>query len=152
VAYLVAGAWHMTPGFTGFADGLTGRHPGYERADATRGRIYVPTAEAEKYRRISGLLAAHARGGYTFAGPDSPEVYYLADLRNGTPMIYDFLTPERDRDRYVLDAIARHRITAIVVNQTPSFSPPLDGPLLTRLERLYPLHAQVDNFDVRWRP
>ena len=66
-------------------------------------------------------------------------------------MIYDFLTPVADRDRYVMTAIARRNISAIVVNQTPSFSPTLDQPLLDRLDRMYPSHELVDHFDVRWR-
>ena len=151
-AYLVAGARYMTPGAGGLVDAFDGRYPGLARVDAGRGRIYVPVAEAERYRRISALLSLHAKNGYTYAGPDAPEVYYLADLRNGTPMIYDFLTPQRDRDRFVLAAIARHHITAIVVNQTPSFSPTLDQRLLARLDGMYPTHRLVGNFDVRWRP
>ncbi len=151
-AYLVAGARFMTPGAAGIVDAFEGRYPGLARADDVRGRIYVPVAEAEHYRQISALLSLHARNGYTFAGPDAPEVYYLSNLRNGTPMIYDFLTPVQDRDRFVLDAIARHHITAIVVNQTPSFSPTLDQPLLDRLDALYPAHELVDHFDVRWQP
>jgi hypothetical protein len=151
VAYLVVGARELTPGITGFVDGLSGRHPGLVRLDASRGRIYVPTGDAARYRRITGLLLLHAEGGYTFAGPDAPEVYYLANLRNATPMIYDFLTPEADRDRYVLDAISRHHITAIVVNRSPSFSRSLDEHLVDRLDRMYPAHVLIDEFDVRWR-
>lgn len=151
-AYLVAGMRYMTPGAAGLADALTGRYPGLARVDAGRGRIYVPVAEADHYREISQLLSVHARNGFTFAGPDAPEVYYLADLQNGTPMIYDFLTPPQDRDRLVLEALARHHITAIVVNQTPSFSPTLDQALLDRLDAMYPVHQLVDHFDVRWQP
>jgi hypothetical protein len=151
-AYLVVGARYMTPGAAGLADALTGRYPGLARVDANRGRIYVPVAEADHYRQITELLSLHARNGYIFAGPDAPEVYYLADLKNGTPMIYDFLTPQQDRDRFVLEAIARHHITAIVVNQAPSFSPTLDQNLLDRLDSMYPAHQLVDHFDVRWRP
>ena len=134
VAYLVAGMRYMTPGAAGLGDALTGRYPGLAHVDAARGRIYVPVAEADHYRQISRLLSVHAKNGYTFAGPDAPEVYYLADLQNGTPMIYDFLTPPQDRDRLVLAALARHHITAIVVNKTPSFSPTLDQALLDRLD------------------
>ena len=52
----------------------------------------------------------------------------------------------------MLDALAQHHITAIVVNQTPSFSPTLDQALLDRLDAMYPVHQLVDHFDVRWRP
>ena len=151
-AYLVAGARFMTPGVAGIVDAFQGRYPSLARADDVRGRIYVPVAEAEHYRQISALLSLHARNGYTFAGPDAPEVYYLSNLKNGTPMIYEFLTPVADRDKFVLDAIARHHITAIVVNQTPSFSPTLDQSLLDRLDQMYPAHQLVDHFDVRWQP
>ena len=56
-AYLVVGLRYMTPGFAGIANGLTGDYPGLTRLDATRGRIYVPSAEAARYRRITALLS-----------------------------------------------------------------------------------------------
>jgi hypothetical protein len=151
-AYLISGLVHTSPGAVGFARGIVGSHPSnLGLVDAKRGRIYVQNGDIFFYPEIEKLLALHAQGGYTFAGPDAPEIYYLANLQNPTPMFYDFLTPVHDRDRYVLDAIARKRITAIVVNEAPAFSPPLDDALRNRLDRMFPQHATIQHFDVRWR-
>jgi hypothetical protein len=116
-----------------------------------RGHIFIPATEAATYRRVTSLLRVHARGGATIAGPDAPELYFLADLRNPTPMIYDFLTRTSVRDHDILGAIAQDGITAIVVNRSPPFSPRYNPSLLTRLEEDFPHHVSVGQYDVRWR-
>jgi hypothetical protein len=42
-------------------------------------------------------------------------------------------------------------VTAIVLNETPPHSPPLDGALVQQLEARYPYAADLDNFQLRWR-
>ncbi len=151
VAYLIVGLFHLQQSGSTLAQAMIGSHPGLTVLDRHRARIYVSSSDAATYRRVTQLLHAHARSGVTIAGPDSPEIYYLAGLANPTPELFDFLSSERARDRGVLDAIARDPINAIVVNQRPPFSHPYDPALLQRLERTFPHHQLVDHFDVRWR-
>ena len=102
VIYLIVGVVHLQPGVRGLWRDVTGG-TGLAVPDVSRGRIFIPASEAATYRRVTSLLRAHARGGATIAGPDAPEIYFLADLRNPTPMIYDFLTRTSMRDHDILD-------------------------------------------------
>ena len=133
VAYLVVGVVLSAARRRGLWRDVTGG-TGLAVPDVSRGRIFIPATEAATYRQVASLLRAHARGGATIAGPDAPEIYFLADLRNPTPMIYDFLTRTPVRDRDILAAVAQDHITAIVVNHSPPFSPQYDPSLLSRLE------------------
>lgn len=150
VIYLVVGVLYLQPGVRGLWRDATGGS-GLAVPNVTRGRIFIPASEAATYRRVTSLLRAHARGGATIAGPDAPEIYFLADLRNPTPMIYDFLTRTSVRDRDILDAVAQDHITAIVVNHSPPFSPQYDPSLLSGLEEDFPHDVTVGQYDVRWR-
>ena len=150
VAYLVVGLVHLQPGLRGLWRDATGKTR-LAAPDPRRGRILIPAAEAATYREVTRILKAHAHGGSTIAGPDAPEIYFLADLRNPTPMIYDFLTSERARDRYIRTAVARDHITAIVVNSFPRFSPLYDPRLLAQLKRDFPHDTAIGHYDVRWR-
>ncbi len=150
VTYLVVGVLYLQPGLRGLWRDVTGGS-GLAVPEVGRGRIFIPATEAATYRRVTSLLRVHARGGATIAGPDAPELYFLADVRNPTPMIYDFLTRTSVRDHDILAAIAQDRITAIVVNRSPPFSPRYHPSLLSRLEEDFPHHVSVGQYDVRWR-
>ena len=149
-AYLLAGLLHLQPGAQGAWRRLTST-TNLTVIDAQRGRILIPASQAATYAAAVGLLRRHAHGGMTVAGPDTPELYYLARLQNPTPMIFDFLTPEPERDRSVLDAARRPDVTAVVVNNSPQFSPPYAASVTKALDGLFPRHQVIGQFDIRWR-
>jgi hypothetical protein len=151
VAYLITGALHVNVGLNDTWRSLTGAHRNLVELDAVRGRIDVPRSDAATFQAVDHLLAAHARGGYTVAGPDTPEIYFLTNLQNPTPMIFDFLSPPQDHDRLILEGIARHHVTAVVLNSEPQFSPRYDDDLQQRLDSMYPEHQTIGAYDVRWR-
>jgi hypothetical protein len=150
-AYLAAGLVHLNASVLGIIHFASGSHGQLALLDASRARIYVPARDVSTYRRVAQLLRIHAQGGYIFAGPDSPEVYYLTDLRNPTPLIYDFLTPPSERDSSINEAVVQHHVTAVALNEKPPYSPPLASQLRRHLEQIYPDHVRVGSFDVRWR-
>jgi hypothetical protein len=105
-----------------------------------------------RYTQVTELLRDHsAPGGYTYAAPDCPELYYLSQLHNPTRTLFDFLDDPRGHDSRVLRAIDSHRVTAIALNSTPFFSAPIDSALADSLRARFPDSAVVDNFVVRWR-
>ena len=116
-----------------------------------RGGIDVPVVHAEAYRRLIPLLRARAHGGYTWASPDCPEVYFLSGLRNPTRSLFDFFDDTTGRSRRVLEALDKHDVTAIVLNARSAFSPSPAKDLVAELERRYPFAANVGPFQVRWR-
>jgi hypothetical protein len=109
-------------------------------------------AQSLRYTRVTQLLRDHSvPGGYTYAAPDCPELYFLAQLHNPTPTLFDFLDDPNGRDARVLRAIDSTRVTAIALNSTPLFSAPIDPALAASLRTRFPDSAVVDNYVVRWR-
>jgi hypothetical protein len=130
-------------------------HPNHKlmgRLTLPRGGIVVPELDRVRYETVVGLLQAHASGGYTYAAPDCPEVYFLAGLRNPTRSIYEFLGDSVGRTQRVLRALDERRVTAIAINLRPPFSGPLSPQLVDSLRARYSQAETLDRFEVRWRP
>jgi hypothetical protein len=116
-----------------------------------RGGLEVPAVHAEAYRRLIPVLRARARGGYVWASPDCPEVYFLSGLRNPTRTLFDFFDDPAGRTARVLRALEQHDVRVVVLNARPAFSQPLADDLVTELERRYPFAGNIGVFHVRWR-
>lgn len=116
-----------------------------------RGGIRVKQHEATLYGELIPLLRAHARGGYTWAAPDCPEIYFLAGLQNPTRSQFDFFDEPAGQTKRVLAALEQHGITAIVMNSRPQFSPQVSDELRAELERRFPNATSVGKFQLRWR-
>jgi hypothetical protein len=116
-----------------------------------RGGLEVPTVHAEMYRRLIPFVRSRARGGYMWASPDCPEVYFLSGLRNPTRSLFDFFDDPATRTDRVLRALDAHGVTVIVLNARPAFSPPPADDLVAELERRYPFATNMGVFHVRWR-
>ncbi len=109
--------------------------------------------KANRYERVVKLLRAHSRpGGFTYAAPDCPELYFLSQLRNPTRTLFDFLDDSAGHDARVVHAIDSVGVTAVVINTVPSFSNGIDSALALALRTRFPDSAVIDNFIVRWRP
>ena len=119
-----------------------------------RAGIEIPSYQAPVYRALVTALRARARGGYTWASPDCPEIYFLSGLGNPTRSLYDFFDDPRERRVRVLSALDTRGVTAIVLNRLPAFSPRLttDPDLVVALERRYPFAAEFGPYQMRWRP
>jgi hypothetical protein len=112
----------------------------------------VPRVQAIVYNYAISLLLEHARGGYTWASPDCPEIYFLSGLRNPTRTLFEFFDDPSTRTERVMRALDAHGVTAIVLNTTPGFSPGVSYDLGVRLAQRYPAAEQVGNFIVMWQP
>jgi hypothetical protein len=119
--------------------------------DLPRGRVLVPASDAVEYEAVVATLTAHARGSFTFAGPDLPEIYFLAGLQNPTRSLFDFLEPSATRTERVLGAIDDNHITAVVTNEKVRYSSPLSPELEAGLESRFPVTRTVGRLTVRWR-
>ena len=116
-----------------------------------RGGLDVPVGEAKMYRDAVVVLKRHARGGYTWAASDCPEIYFLSGLRNPTRVLFDFFDDEAGRTARILSALERTGVTAIALNGTPQFSPWFSSELIAELERRYPNGENLGKFQVRWQ-
>ena len=116
-----------------------------------RGGLDAFEWQAGTYAGVERLLREHARGGYTWASPDCPEVYFLSGLRNPTRSLFEFFDDPDGQSERVLAALAAHDVTAIVLNKEPEFSRGITMSLGRELAARYPETADVGKFHVRWR-
>jgi 4-amino-4-deoxy-L-arabinose transferase-like glycosyltransferase len=151
-AFALYGALYMDRAMFADLAGRFIRDGQVEILDPGRASIRVRPEEAAATRRVVGLLRRHSRGEYVFAGPDSPQLYFLADLRNPTRSLFDFLdTTDSARGKELLARLDDKDVTAIAINRSPELSEPLDAPTLRQLVARYPNVERVGSFDVRWK-
>jgi hypothetical protein len=117
-----------------------------------RAGVDVVEQQRHDYPEIARLLREHARGGYTWASPDSPEIYFLTGLRNATRTMFDFFDDPEHRTERVLSSLDGHGVTAVVLNRNPEFSLPISNDMYDALVLRFPASADVGHFQVRWRP
>ncbi|MBA3671420.1 MAG: glycosyltransferase family 39 protein [Gemmatimonadaceae bacterium] len=126
------------------------RSPPLAPLTMTRGGIMVSKRDAELYGTLVSELEAKARNGYTWASPDSPEVYFLSGLANPTRTLFEVFDDSASQPDQVLQMLDARAVTAVVLS-TPSFSPPISAELYALLSRRYPHAEYVGPFQLRWR-
>lgn len=117
----------------------------------SRGGLQVPARDADMYRAAVQVLRQHARGAYTWASPDCPEIYFLSGLRNPTRSLFDFFDDQSGRTARVLATLEQHGVTAIALNSAPQFTAGISADLVDELERRYPFGANIGKFQIRWQ-
>jgi len=118
----------------------------------SRTGIEAPRDDSAAYARTIALLQQHSPpDGYIYAGPDLPQMYFLADRRDPTRTLYDFFDDTAAHDATVLQAIDAHQVTAVAINLAITFSPPIDVRLRNALRERFPDSTVIDPFVVRWR-
>lgn len=116
-----------------------------------RDGLDVAAPEAEEYGAAVKLLEQHARGGYTWASPDSAKIYFLSGLRNPTRTLFDFFDDDTGRRERIPSALDRHGVTAIALNAKPRFSARIPKDLVSDLEARYPFGEKIGKFEIRWK-
>jgi hypothetical protein len=117
-----------------------------------RGGISVPPGDSGMYAHAVRLLKDHTvPDGYAYAGPDMPEMYFLAGLRDPTRTMYDFFDDPATHDARVLQAIDAHHVTAVTINTGAMWSPPMDAVLRDALRQRFPDSVVTGSLIVRWR-
>ena len=122
-----------------------------EMLSLDRGGLRVSREEKEEYEALVPLLRRHAKGGFVYAAPDCPEVYFLSALRNPTRTFFDVFDDPTDRTARVLGQIEDHGVRVIAINQRPHFSGQMPADLLNALVDRFPEFTEVGRFQVRWK-
>jgi hypothetical protein len=94
-------------------------------------------------------LSSAPAGDVEYAGPDSPEVYFLTGSPDRPVVLYDFLealdgSPLDTRE--YLDSC-----NLIVLNHDPKFSRAIRPETLGRVAEQLPHAATAGHFEIRWR-
>lgn len=133
-----------------------GYHFDHYRADGSlpgpRGGLRVPAADERVYGAVVRGIAEHAGPGPMYAGPDCPEVYFLAGRRNPTRTFFDFQGDLYNPPERMLLFLDRERVSLLVLNRSPGFSLPPPPAFQAALARRYPGRFQAGKFVVMWRP
>ena len=148
--YLVFGALYIAPMKL---PGLLGPVADDDTAilELPRAGLRIARADAEDYPMAVQLLRTHALSGVTYAGPDAPEVYFLAALRNPTPALFDYQVPDTLFHQHLLERFDSLGVNVIALRRRVVHSPPLEPEILAALESKFPFARQVGRFTIRWR-
>jgi hypothetical protein len=148
--YLLFGALYISPMKL---PGLRGpvAHDDVALLDLPRGGLRVGRGDAENYPIAVQLLRTHASSGVIYAGPDAPEVYFLSELRNPTPAIFDYLVPDTLFHEHLLQRLDTLGVNAVALRRRVVHSPPLEPQVLDSLVSKFPFAREVGRFTIRWR-
>ena len=130
------------------------RDPQVSTLSDNRASILVTPTERLAYQRVMDLVAQH-RGDTRalFAGPDTPEIYFLTESHNPSRSIMDFVDLRRTTLGTRLIRLLRHeQIPVVVLNHDPEQSPPLDPDTIAAIRATYAHSERAGQFEVRWRP
>jgi hypothetical protein len=124
----------------------------FELLNGPKGGLYVPRADLLAFHSAIALIQQHTPpNGYTYAGPDAPLIYFLADRRDPRRALYDFFDDPAAHDSAVLQSIDAHDVSAVAINTAETFSPPMDSTLRLALRARFPDSTYIEPFIVRWR-
>jgi hypothetical protein len=118
-----------------------------QRLDLPRAHFDVKPEEVATYRRVNTLVTEHVGKGELLAGPDAPEVYFLAGRLNPSGVLFDFFSGGIAGE----DDTAWTGTRVVVLNHRPGFSPPPSEQLSASVRSLFPNGESVGRFEVRWR-
>jgi hypothetical protein len=147
--YLLFGAFLVTPYHLGLQ---REEHGTLERLSLPRaGGLWVEATAARTYEQIIPLVESHAAGGFIYAAPDCPEVYFLSGLQSPSRHYFEYAEDETVKDPSVLKKLEELKVSVVAINRDPLFSPMMSQELERELERRFPYSAESGKFTVRWK-
>ncbi len=117
-----------------------------------RAGIRVPAADAREYETLVRNLESRAPGGAIYAGPDCPEVYFLAGRRNPTRSFFDYQGDLYGRPDALLRLLDEGGVSAVVLDRAPAFSRPFEAGFVAQLHARFPGFEDIGRFTLFWRP
>ena len=106
-------------------------------------------ADSLVYGELMRIIRAHSDRKLGYAGPDAPEVYFLAESSDAARVLFDFFQEEEgsplDQPGF-LDGF-----DLIVLNHKPQLSTKLPPETLERVARQFPHSQPAGHFEVRWK-
>lgn len=118
----------------------------------SRAGLVVQKPHKEQYEGIVQLVTKYSpEDSHILATPDCPEIYFLANRKNPTRLMYDFFS---DDDKYyerLIELIDQLHIPVVVINLQPKFSPQISERLGEALQERFAFRQQVGNMVVCYR-
>jgi Dolichyl-phosphate-mannose-protein mannosyltransferase len=116
------------------------------------GGLRVMSRSVAEYEELIPFVKNLADGGSVLAGPDCPEVYFLAGIKNPTPILYDSLEDPRDYEKNMRSLFDRPNFLKAAVIHDIGIALPYQAELLRSLARSrFPNSRKIGSFTVYWR-
>ena len=90
---------------------------------------------------------ADLKGSVIYAGPDAPEIYFLTQTVNPTPVFFDHMSIDWGIDD-LDDLIEGGHLDAVVVNNGLTFSRPLPESTVALIQEHFPSRRSFGKFDL----
>lgn len=116
-----------------------------------RASLRVSPADAVSYQRVAELIRAHLGDGQLVAGPDAPEVYFLARRFSPSGTLFDFFTDQVSAEGGLNDMPGLPAASVVVLNHGRRFSLGPSAHLAAKVRRMFPNAEAVGTLEVRWR-
>ena len=116
-----------------------------------RGGLRMDPREAVQYEDLIRFVVAQADGRPIWAGPDSPEVYFLAGIPNRTRTFFDFLDSPDVSARPLVERINALGAAVVVVKLNSQFSRPPSPDTYEALRESFPHARGFPGFLVFWK-
>lgn len=148
VAFSVAQVLPGTPRNRGF---LRRPPPVLGLLPGLRGGLKVPEDQASVYRQLLAVMDSVGDTLPIWAGPDAPEVAFLAGRRDRNGAFFGFLDQSGAGGVPSGQALYAQGVRTVVVQRRPQFTPRPEASELAALAEWYPEFRRVGDFEVRWR-
>jgi hypothetical protein len=116
-----------------------------------RAGLNISEADVVTYRRVMTLIAAHMGEGGLVAGPDAPEVYFLAGRFSPSGTLFDFFDEHSSMESGVGDLPGWQTASVVVLNHGRRFSFGPSTEFAAKVRRAFPQSEAVGTLEVRWR-
>ena len=143
------GVFVLNPSYARYAGAWYAPQAHQVLLDTDRAPFLVTNDDAMVYARVKRLVELHGDGKQVVAGPDAPEVYFLAQTPSAGGTLFEFFaqSPSDYGDVSAKWTAAR----VIVINHRPRFSASLPDGFLNDLRQKFPESERAGRFEVRWR-
>jgi len=149
--FLAFGLVRIVPGSVGSLGRAFARSPDVAQLELPRGGLRIDAREAEVYDALIPFVVERAAGRPIWAGPDSPEVYFLSGLPNHTRTFFDFLDAPATTARPLVERLEALGAAVVVIKLTSQFSKPIPPETFAELRAAYPHERDFRGFVVLWR-
>lgn len=112
-------------------------------------KLWLKEYDVRQFALLQDMLQRNtASEEMIFATPDCPEIYFFADRRNATRTMFDFFESTDGRVSRLVKMLEEKKISIVVINRFPLFSPEVEPEFIQYLQRRYTHRRSIGRFYV----
>ncbi len=151
--YLLFALLRTNPGYVYDLGSYFKRYDPQNVLDLTRaGGLRVTAEDAWSYGALIPLIQEKSGGKPIYAGPDCPEVHFLAGLEDAAPHGAADPRDPMQRPEELFQTLEENGTRAVVLNRAPaSWATKIRPDVFTQFEKLFPHSREIGPFVARWK-